>query len=273
MDDRFWQELNAYVDGELPPERASAVASAIAGDRTLARQAALLSRAKAGAAASVELPESLAPGNLRRLAAPRAPRFARLAQAAALACLLLAGGLALLWLQASGERAEAPVVAGGGTPAAPAWLEAAVALHARLDDAGAPADALAPGDFPGLLPDLTSAKLNAEPARPLDERALGRGAIVQYRGERGCLVSFIALEEADTALPEALSRTRLDAVLAYRWRVGAIGYLLLAEGMAEARLEGIAETVYEASRRFRPIEPDGRDRLAEARRRSQPCRA
>lgn len=264
-----WQELNAYVDGELPAERASAMAEAIAGDRDLARQAALLSRMKAGVASSIQLPEGL-----RRLQPPRrrlTPLRAGLA-AAALAGLLVGG--AALWLQPHGPSGR-PVVPETGEQAAlqrPAWLQRAVALHRT--PAGEPATRVLPaGGFPGFLPDLSSAKLTLGSVRPVEIPGLGSGAMVQYSGNRGCRVSLFALEAGDTGLSESLQRSASGALASFRWRVGAVEYLLLAEGMDAGRLRTIADMVYEASRRFRPLDRSARERLADARRSSAPCRA
>lgn len=256
-DEISWQELNAYVDGELSAERASAVAEAIAHDADLARQAALLSRLKAAIAASPELPETLhrlPPGRRRRVGGPLA---------AALALLLLIAGA--LWLPAGRDQVE---------PGSP--LAAAVALHRELAEAWPPErplPAAAAPLFPGFPPDLSAARLAAGPVRQIEGHGLGFGSAVQYLGSRGCRVTLIALEEPDADLAETLQKTAGDGLEVFRWRVGAIGYLLLAEGMDPARLATIAETVHQASRRLQPLDDSARMRLADSRRRSAPCRA
>jgi anti-sigma factor RsiW len=267
-----WQELNAYIDGELPAERASAVAEAIASDRHLARQAALLSRMKASVASSLELPEGL-----HRL--PPTPPRRRTATRAALAAAALAGllvGGAALWLQPAGPdwrwAGLAPAPGGPAEAQGPAWLERAVALH-RAPTAEPPSGILAASRFPGFLPDLTSTRLTLDSIRPAEIPGLGRGAVARYSGSRGCRVSLFALEAADGGLPESLQRSVSGALASFRWRVGAVDYLLLAEGMDAVRLGMIADTVYEASRRFRPLDRSARERLADARRSSAPCRA
>lgn len=268
-----WEELNAYVDGELPSDRASAVAEAIAADRGVARQAALLSRMKAGVAASAELPAALDIDRLQRLAAPRRERGLRSALAAAAVAALVAAGAAGLWLQAAAPAPDRLAEEAAG-PARPAWLGQAIALHRALSAEPDRATRVrAPLAFPGLLPDLSSAKLSVGAVAPAEIDGLGSGSAVQYRGTRGCLVSLFALDSADAGLPESLQHDAEAGFDLYRWRVGAIDYLLLAEGMDGARLQSIARTVHEATRRFRPIDGPARERLADARRRSQPCRA
>ncbi|SMF78245.1 Transmembrane transcriptional regulator (anti-sigma factor RsiW) [Tistlia consotensis] len=272
-DDTLWQELNAYVDGELPPGRAARLAQAIAADRGTARQAALLSRMKAGLADSVELPPSLLSLPEPQPARMPARRPLTATLAAAVAGLLVLGG-ASLWLLRVAPEAGAPAGLGAEAPLR-GWLAEAVALHHALAVGRSPAPdaSRVSATFPGLLPDLSAARLTPGPVRPADLPELGRGAAVQYLGRHGCRVSLVALEQIDGTLPEALQDIRQDEVEAYRWRVGAIGYLLVAEGMDPGRLRAIAETAYEATRRFRPPDAAGRARLADARRRAAPCRA
>lgn len=272
MDEITWDELNAYVDGELPSDRASAVAEAIAADRGVAQRAALLSRMKAGVAATIELPATLDMDRLQRLAVPRRARRLRAALAAAAVAALVAAGAAGLWLQAATPSPERR--ADAAATAQPAWLAQAVTLHRAL--ASEPERAVLPARaaaFPGLLPDLSSAKLSVGAVAAAEIDGLGSGSAVQYRGTRGCLVSLFALESADAGLSEQLQHSLRAGFDLYRWRVGAIDYLLLAEGMDSARLRTIAQSVHEATRRFRPIDDPARERLADARRRSQPCRA
>ena len=45
-----WEQLNAYVDGELPPDEAADVAEAIAREPVLAREVAALTALKASVA-------------------------------------------------------------------------------------------------------------------------------------------------------------------------------------------------------------------------------
>ena len=56
-----WEELNAYVDGELDRAHAAEIADAAAGDPRLAGQIAQLMRAKSGVSLAAEAvaPESL----------------------------------------------------------------------------------------------------------------------------------------------------------------------------------------------------------------------
>ncbi|MEJ1996431.1 MAG: hypothetical protein P8X75_14705 [Limibacillus sp.] len=109
------------------------------------------------------------------------------------------------------------------------------------------------------------------------------GLAAHYRGTRGCKVTLFLVPNAETLqesslqdsslLGEELTRTGEGTVLSYGWRHGAIGYLLLAEGMDEGRLGLIAEKLYEASRGIEILDQKARQQLAENRRRSAPCHA
>jgi hypothetical protein len=76
-----------------------------------------------------------------------------------------------------------------------------------------------------------------------------------------------------TALPAALTRYDDRALRTYAWRTGGHGYLLVAEGMDEARLATIAETVHRATLEHSPFDEETRTALREARERSKPCLA
>ncbi len=52
-----WEEINAYVDGELPAGRAAEIAEATAHDRGLARQIAVVTRLRADLQASLAPPD------------------------------------------------------------------------------------------------------------------------------------------------------------------------------------------------------------------------
>jgi hypothetical protein len=57
----------------------------------------------------------------------------------------------------------------------------------------------------------------------------------------------------------------------YAWRGGKRGYLLLAEGMDEARLALLAETLRRFTLERRPFKPETRTALRESREHSAPC--
>jgi len=268
-----WQTLNAYVDGELSAAEAAEVARALADDRALADRVASLTRLKAkvqdmgtvqsrGEAAEITLPT------------PRRRHWRPAALAASLA-LALAIGLAASFVPWQGSDR-------------PAWVVQARASHEAWNmDEDRPGAApvaggvvlaalgqLGPdGYLKAYLPDLSAARLTLTRLATVSLLD-GRGEALQagYRGTRGCKVSLLILADG-TALPAALTRYDDRALRTYAWRTGGHGYLLVAEGMDEARLAMIAETVHSATLKHSPFDVETRTALRESRERSKRCLA
>ncbi len=261
-----WQTLNAYVDGELSTAEAAEVARAFADDRALADQVASLTRLKATVQATVQGTAEIA------LPPPRRRHWGPAALAASLA---LALGLAASFVPWQGSDR-------------PAWVVQARASHEAWNmDEDRPGAApvaggvvlaalgqLGPGGYlKAYLPDLSAARLtltHLETVSLLDGR--GEALRAGYRGTRGCKVSLLILADG-AALPAALTRYDDRALRTYAWRTGGHGYLLVAEGMDEARLAMIAETVHQAILEHSPFNAETRTALRESRERSKPCLA
>jgi anti-sigma factor RsiW len=262
-----WQTLNAYVDGELSAAEAAEVARALADDRALAEQVASLSRLKASVQDLGEGIEIALPGPRRRAWRPAA--------LAASLVVALAIGLAAALVPWPGSDL-------------PAWLAQARALHeawnmAEDQAAAAPAaggvvlvalSQLGPeGYLKAYLPDLSSARLRLSHLEIVAlPGARGEALHAGYRGTRGCKVSLLMLADG-AALPKELTRHDEGGLRTYAWRTGGPGYLLVAEGMDEARLALIAETVHRATLEHSPFDVETRTALRESRARSKPCLA
>jgi anti-sigma factor RsiW len=258
-----WTEVSAYVDGELAPPEAAEVARALAGNRVLAGTAATLAKLKAAVHESVEVPD---------IDLPEAP-IRRVPRGAIAACLVgvLALAAAALWI---------PL---GGTDAPPPWLNKAWAAHeawakptstqatAREANAGQVLAAVSRLGVEAYLPDLTSAKLTLtwiEPTRlgSPDREAMHLG----YRGTRGCRVSlFILAGGAD--LPSAFTQFGAPPRRSYSWSSATHGYLLMADGMDQARLDLIARSLHQATRERAPLDAPTRTALRQSRDKSIPC--
>jgi hypothetical protein len=98
----------------------------------------------------------------------------------------------------------------------------------------------------------------------------GQGLHVGYRGTRGCRVSLIVLP-AVAALPQKPVMLAGAGRQHYVWRVGGLGYALLASGMDPKHYQVVLHTVHEASLKQAPVGPETRVALAESRARSRPC--
>ena len=268
-----WETLNAYVDGELSAGAAAEVARALARDRALADQVASLTQLKAATQDTVRDPDGVAE---IALPAPEGRRWRPLAVAASLV-LVVAIGLAASFGSWRGAQS-------------PPWMVQARALH----DAWVPSQEPAPPKVGGVvlvalgkagaggylkayLPDLTSARLTLtrlETVTLPQGGGLGEGVALHagYRGTRGCKISLLVLPSG-AALPRELTRRDDAALRAFAWRAGPLGYVLLAEGMDEARLVLIAETVHRTTLENAPFDGETRTALQESRERSVPCLA
>ncbi len=244
-----WQTLNAYVDGELAPAEAAAVAAALAREPELAARVASLSRLKAWS--SNLAPDEAPPPPFPPAAPERGPRPLALALGAAAlgaAALLLALAAAWFW----------PFT----TPPAEAWLEKAVTAHLAwlkqpADPSGGPIDAaLEPGLTEGI-PDLTEAHLTLVYVNLVPGSAEGHGLQLGYRGIHGCRVS-LWIAEAVAGIGESPTALARQGVAGYGWRVGGTGFALLARGMDPDRLRLLAEVVARLTREA----PDEQTRIA-----------
>lgn len=290
-----WRDLNAYADGELSAAQAAGVACAVAEDPDLAREVAALARLKATVQEEgrAQIPAGLtelsgraegpdATAQRRRGNGPRPVWRVLGGLAAALALVVL--GAALLY---SPEP----------QPERPAWLDFAQQLHedwagtvgsgGGMVGPGEPTDQTtdSAGDLPtadhllaslsrlgpaAMVPDLSSARLTVGYLRPLSS-AYGEGLHVGYRGTRGCRVSLIIMDGAGN-LPE--TPTALGGgPERHAWRVGRLGYVLMASGMDPQHYAVILETVHRASRSAEPIGPETRTALRTSRSRARPCAA
>lgn len=251
-----WEALNAYVDGELDPTTAAHVAERIAHQPHVALEVANLTAMKAALAQHGGVPAFDFDLPARRV--NRSWRWAAMAAAVA----LVLGGLAMWSLPTHSS--------------APAWLVAGAQAHARLADsppAPAPtaASVSAIGGFAPYLPDLSAAKLTLAAVAPLAIDVRRDGVAFQFTGTRGCRVTYLAFSGAGVDLGEDLGKFELGGLRGYGWRVGDIGYALLAEGMDSGRLAVIAKSIHAASRLHRPFDADTRDRLAQSRADSRAC--
>ncbi len=267
-----WETLNAYVDGELAAAAAAEVARALTRDLTLVSQVASLTRLKA---VTQEVGQEVGHevGGASRIALPPPPiRRWRLPALAASLGLALAIGVGTFLFYNLGERPPSWVTQ--ARAAHEAWIipqdlappEVGGVVLVALGQAGAS------GYLKAYLPDLKSARLTLT---HLENVALvGGGAVLHagYRGTRGCKISLLVVPGGDD-LPRELTRRVDGALRAFAWQAGPLGYILLAEGMDEARLVLIAETVHRATLENSPVDAGTRTALRESRERSQPCLA
>jgi anti-sigma factor RsiW len=233
--DETWAALNAYVDGELPPAEAAVIAEAIARDRALAEQAALLTSLKAAVGECHETVDAK-----RALARYHRGRR-RLAWAAA---FLIGAFLASFFVMVDFQDPTG------------ASLLAARAVHEQWVKTGPGIPSPSAGerlktsltdlDLAAYVPDLSAAKLRFAHLRQVP-MATGKGLHIGYLGSHGCMVSLVVAPDAGD-LEETLVLYDSARGPTYGWRVGDYGYFLMGDKMAPARLSVIAEILLMATR-------------------------
>ena len=253
-----WEALNAYVDGELDPSRTAEVAEQIAHDPGLARQAAALTGMKAALTETQDVPSF----DFDPPITEDRRQWRWLAIAASVAFILAASAF---WATQFHQTT-------------PAWLSAAAAgntsLAAKQTDASPQVERVAAvARFQPYIPDLVAAKLSLAMAAPFAIDGPPEGLILQYTGTRGCRVTYVAFPGEGFALDESLAPFESGGLTGFGWRVGAIGYALLAQGMDPNRLAVIAANVHAASRLHRPFDDAARTQLAQSRAESRACTA
>jgi anti-sigma factor RsiW len=238
-----WQDLNAYVDGELPPDAAARVAQAVAADRELAGRVAALTQLKAAAGEALtvdpaDVPALHLPGPA--IHRPTSIRRRQLAYAA-VALLLVLVGVAGLWSMSRPDAAQA-------------WLAAAEAHHLEwLASQAAPAPIdersvalTASRGAPQRVPDLGFARLRLAHVA-IDASGEQPGLFVGYVGFNGCRLG-LWIGPAAGGLATALVEHRNQNLTSFTWKVGSTGYAVIARNMDEQRLEAIAGRLEQATR-------------------------
>lgn len=230
-----WDQLSAYIDGELPADEAAAVAAAIAADADLAAQVATLTRLKARtaeAASAWDLPASPPPA----LAVGLGGRNWRPAMIAASLAMAVALGVMAFILPLQDRQAE---------PALP--LQAAIELHRNwiaAPAAGMQADHVAAAAL-AEIPDLTAAGLTL--SHIAMSGAQRQDVMFGFRGPRGCRVSlWVGNTLQDfTTVP---TRREFDGLTGFVWRVEHRGYALLTRDMNPQRFATLASAVARITR-------------------------
>lgn len=259
-----WETINAYVDGELSPVEAAQVAAAVAQDRELASQVAILARLKAETAMLKREPDR----TLLPAATVRRRHWIATASTGAVMAAVILLGLMLVHRDTQTQQAS------------PAWLQPARALHTQwirqgIDGAdlrATPAARAALGTQATAVPwvpDLRAINLRQHGVHQVDTAQDGV-VHVGYTGPRGCMLSFLTWPGEHALAPEP-RRFGDGADAAWAWRVGDIGYLLLATRMAPERLAVVVELVHEATLRRAPPGPEAQRQYLASRRATASC--
>lgn len=259
------EQLNAYVDGELPPDEHALVAESIARDRELAACVATLSRLKSSLATLAEAP----PQPIHVPARRWLPKVAGIA-----ASLVLSIAAIMLLAQVTRTpESDAEAWYGRADEAHARWISLPFAAGGREIDANLYLTSIDRINLPVHAPDLSSARLRLTYLR-FHEATYNRPAALHlgYTGRHGCRLT-LWVSPSPTGLDSALVEMRTGKTRRFSWRSGEAGYVLLATGMAEARFTMIANKVFEATRNLRGFDQETRLALDGVTRAAPPCAA
>lgn len=256
-----WSTLNAYVDGQLDPRAAAAVADSAGRDPAVAEDIATLYRLKGTAQDVFPAP----PPDF----SPEVPPVRR--------------RLPVVWIAVASLAAAAVVAIALFLPkVSPSVLPADALSTAR--DLHADWLVAEPGDAEEasltlmealghfrqvpVIPDLESARLTITRVR-LSEPAGKPVLQVGYRGVHDCHLSLFVFTSA--GMPETMVRVDVGPERAYGWRVSDLDYLLFARGMDKRMLDLIAHKVEEETRTRTPFDQGTRNLLAARKSQSSSC--
>lgn len=251
-------ELNAYVDGELAPDRAARVAQAVAHDRDLAQEVAALLRLKTATLAAFDLAP---PARPRMPEAADHTRMVRwLASAAAGLAVLLAAAVALLSTSTAptdAERVLAVIDAWGRDRALP------TGSRTTLTTAEAHGEGLA-----SLLQGIAGLQLRVVRSQPV-----AHGMALDLIGPNGCRLAVWAgpLSASIGAAPAVQSR--LGAPGAAAWQAAGTQFLLVSRNVPEQKFAAMALALQRATQGPSPTDSTTLSRVAEARSQGSPCLA
>ena len=261
MDDRRQQEfeqLNAFIDGELGVEDRAAVTARVARDPAYARELAALNQLKVAMVESVPTPY---------ISVPREPvRRRRFAAMAIAASLLLAVAAGITWTVKDGSQPQMDGFV----------LDRAVALHRSwlpqkpgqtVESAAHQVSAM----LHPYVPALSANGLNLAYAGAGKAAGAKDTLLVGYIGSRGCRLTLL-VNGVDGERTEPPRNIETENVLAAIWQAGELRYTLLAEGMAKPRFRLISETVRRSSLERLPFDNEARTALAQSRASNPPCR-
>ena len=232
-----WDQLSAYVDGELDATGRAKVATALARDPDLAARVASLSQLKAAASAVRPADVSGAPPFvLPRRPATRISVRARqwAAMAAALVVAIFSGAAVYSW-----SRAVGPGMAG---------LEQAGAMHgvwmntSRLS-AGATDVQMQFGPHETVrVPDLGEAKLKLVYQAFERDQARRPAVFIGYLGPNGCRLGLWIGRHPGGAVSRPML-VRVGELDSYVWSNGRYDYAIVAKGMDQPRLGSLATII------------------------------
>ena len=261
-----WEEINGYVDGELPPGHAAEIAEAASRDSALARRIATLTRLRANLRDGIEAidPAEVLPN--------RMPRGS-------------SGGRSPLLATAGGLLALALIVGAAQVVLSPPDLPDALTLADEIHQSWVPeanerseltsSEVLRVGltqlDNDAFVPDLSAVGLRFDHIRTIPTPD-GSALHVGYVGPRGCKVSLVILP-GNSIAPDKREQFEGTFGTALQWSVGGNDYVVLSRTMAPRRLAALAAGIESASRERHQLNAEAKETLRASRAENPPCLA
>jgi len=241
--------LNAYVDGELEPPAAAAVARAAAEDPDVAAELAKLHAMKA------TLRDAFDTSTVITVTPPRSSmgHLPRLAIGAGLAVAIVAAGL---WfgMDRFGHQGASADVFAAALGNHDKWLSEPVRMETIPVTAGF------------VLPDLTLSGLRVESVDRNVDLSGVPATRIGYVGHKGCHLSLFVLQDKQAVDTGEIGDN--DLLHADSWVVGGTSYLAIARLMDPVRFATVAHALRLATEKGVPLDARIRTALAKA---HQPC--
>jgi anti-sigma factor RsiW len=250
------ERLSGYVDGELAPNEAAEVARLAAERPEVAARIALLREMKAALADLAPPPPALL-----HIPSPTRPARWQVGRRIAAVAIVTMVSLVLLVLVSNGLRPDR----------GPDWASVIESHHRSwaFSHGEAEPEAIRSHELTTELTslDLADARLNYVGSEHIAYRDMVLYR-VGYEGTRGCRLSMFVL-------PHGLRVSEtgfLPPLRVYLWSQADHDLLVMADNMAEDRFNELAFAIERAVREQRPFDDDTRQRLAQSREISRPCR-
>jgi anti-sigma factor RsiW len=252
-------ELNAYVDGELPPDRAARVARAVAEDRQLAREVAALLRLKTATMAAFDSEPPALPRASRRPSIRGGAAWAG-AAFAVLAMLAVAAGSFLIVTppRPGAESVAALLEAWNRDQVSPGSSSFASPVGGTPDTAG----------VVRLMQGLADLRLRVVRSQPV-----AQGMAFDLIGPSGCRLAVWAGPSSLPLVAAPALAARLEAGDAVAWQAGGTQFLLVSYNAPRQKFAVMAAALQRAILDAAPADDSALSRVAEARSQGLPCKA
>lgn len=270
-----WEQLNAYVDGELSPKTASQLATAAAEDPDLAQAIAALSDLKAASQQALEFDNDDAPA-IPHLPAGGRPGGPGWKWPCALAASLLAMAIAsgAVWYGLQGQNGSDNWIT-AAQEQHQEWIDSdseAPASDPSVQDSRKASDVLVEVSVDGTVGYAPSLALAGMRITRFSSQRDGRDEyfFVGYLGQNGCQLSLTITKAPENQQVDLSLEWQEDDQALASWRVGDTAYAAVSQGMDKQRFRRLTAHLEKTTREAGALQQE--TRMAESARSSdRPC--